>query len=217
MCCASRIGRSPKKRQEEDVTGSPGLLPVRSSPASTPPGFDSAASGRAEGEGSTNRPATPRAARERMQERLLDSPLRQRVPSYDKETIRKEAIEQVQADAEQFFKEDKYHWRSPSKAVEVTAGPCEADEAAWLTFEELVAALPPQKKILLEDVPFPTGLDSKEVYDPKTIKQLMMRWHPDKFHQKYGKLLDQEERFLIKSRVKDAFQQLQQITTAISN
>jgi len=155
------------------------------------------------------RAVTPKAARERM-ERFLKSPVRQRAAgkALDKDRIRREAAEAHTADATDFFEKDSYHWRSPVKTV--TGSLSDGDEEAWECFEALVAK---KKTITVEDIPFPKGLHSDEVYENKVIKKLMMRWHPDKFQQKFGKIVEESERFLIKGRVKEVFQTLQAITT----
>ena len=50
---------------------------------------------------------------------------------------------------------------------------------------------------------------SDEVGDSRALKLLMMRWHPDKFNQRFLSLLAKEEAADIQERVTEVFQMVQ--------
>ena len=84
---------------------------------------------------------------------------------------------------------------------------------SWRAFETFVGGFKPGDKISLPDVPFPRGRDARKMptedalkVNSKALKLLMMRWHPDKFNQKYGGILDEGDAPAIKEQVKDVFQ-----------
>lgn len=56
------------------------------------------------------------------------------------------------------------------------------------------------------DIPFPDGTVFR--VGNKDFKKLAMRWHPDKFLQKWGAKLDPEQKDAIIDRVKATFQKL---------
>eukprot|EP00658_Telonema_sp_P-2_P028608 TRINITY_DN21894_c0_g2_i3.p1 TRINITY_DN21894_c0_g2~~TRINITY_DN21894_c0_g2_i3.p1 ORF type:complete len:321 (+),score=106.36 TRINITY_DN21894_c0_g2_i3:87-965(+) len=81
-------------------------------------------------------------------------------------------------------------------------------------WEKFVAASKNKKVVHMRDIPFPTksSLSNMKFSDQKSrdskFKKLAMRWHPDKFMQKYGKKLDAKEKDKVESRVKEVFQMM---------
>jgi len=79
-------------------------------------------------------------------------------------------------------------------------------DALWQNFEKNVPSV-----IKMTNIPFPSKswfcsfpMDSAE--REKKFKKLVMRWHPDKFQQKYGKKLDPKTKDKILEKVKEVFQ-----------
>ena len=82
----------------------------------------------------------------------------------------------------------------------------------WMKFETRFAGH--KGKIGFGEVPFPaaSSLEAlKRDYDGKIFKKLCLRWHPDKFRQRWGRRLDQGDKEAILEQVKLTFQA---ITTA---
>eukprot|EP00026_Physarum_polycephalum_P011560 Phypoly_transcript_11795.p1 GENE.Phypoly_transcript_11795~~Phypoly_transcript_11795.p1 ORF type:complete len:392 (-),score=107.64 Phypoly_transcript_11795:11-1138(-) len=88
----------------------------------------------------------------------------------------------------------------------------EKDEEKWVEFEDLSLA-----EISLKDVPWPSGpahniLGIKENLPFSAKKQLvragLLRWHPDKFMQKFGSKLVAEDKNLILEKVKEISQSI---------
>jgi len=105
------------------------------------------------------------------------------------------------------------HGSARDKFKEAICVPNEEDDMTWRAFETFIGGFKEGDKILLEDVPFPMGQDARKMraeevslVNSKSLKLLMMRWHPDKFNQKYGGLLDEVDAPMIQERVKDVFQ-----------
>jgi len=77
-------------------------------------------------------------------------------------------------------------------------------EERWARFETAL-----ESTIQLRDIPFPTpeevGVAISILGEKKALKRHMLRWHPDKFLQRYGKRLDAGERDAAMAKVKDAF------------
>jgi hypothetical protein len=72
----------------------------------------------------------------------------------------------------------------------------------------------PDDRLGLADVPFPEGRDAslvrtEEIGESKALKLLMMRWHPDKFNQRFLSLLAEDEAGAIQERVTEVFQRVQ--------
>jgi len=101
-----------------------------------------------------------------------------------------------------------------------------ADEARWQEFQLLNASpaasagVPPTLR--LADVPFPTGPQENPLrLDPAShpavlrsqLRAGILRWHPDKFEQRFGRLLPAQgaERESVLGRVKAIAQQLNQL------
>jgi len=81
-------------------------------------------------------------------------------------------------------------------------------------WEKFVAASKNKEMVNERDIPFPTksSLSNMKFSDQKSLdsnfKKLAMRWHPDKFMQKYGKKLNPKDKESIESRVKEVFQMM---------
>lgn len=101
-------------------------------------------------------------------------------------------------------------WRNP-----MGSGAHLLASTAWAAF---VDRADKRQELRLEHIPFPTTLELKSVVgglsgadNRDSIKLMLLRWHPDKFGQKFGTLLRADERLSILERVKQTFQQIQQI------
>jgi len=72
-------------------------------------------------------------------------------------------------------------------------------------------------EIRVSDVPFPSiakmrasmGLQDNDEAREKTFKKIALRWHPDKFMQRFGSRLHPDDREMIEDKVKDTFQGFQ--------
>jgi hypothetical protein len=80
----------------------------------------------------------------------------------------------------------------------------------WMKFEGRFAGRSKKHKIGLGDIPFPppAALEFllKRDLEGNRYKKLALRWHPDKFAQRCGGQLVEEEREAILDRVKGVFQ-----------
>jgi len=133
-----------------------------------------------------------------------------------------EAYEKMAKDEE----DRRSKWEEWMKQYAVPqAGPSEEEtmahiadhEEKWADFE-----INSPTKIRKQDVPFPTDntirqmakmafLGVKEEGSPvKDFKTLVKRWHPDKFLQKFGKKLEEQEKDSILDKVKEIFQLVQE-------
>jgi len=78
-------------------------------------------------------------------------------------------------------------------------------EALWEAFE---AKAQEEGEITLLDIPFPTDASSYLRVGQKDFKKLAMRWHPDKFMQRFGTKLRAAQKEDILNQVKATFQQV---------
>jgi len=84
-------------------------------------------------------------------------------------------------------------------------------EELWQNFVVKTSSL---STIQLDDIPFPSiakmraqmGKQESDEAREKIFRKVALRWHPDKFLQRYGTKLHEESRQLIMDRVKDTFQ-----------
>lgn len=77
-------------------------------------------------------------------------------------------------------------------------------EASWEAFEEKASK---DGEISLLDIPFPRD-GSVFLVGQKDFKKLAMRWHPDKFMQRFGSKLRESQKDDILNQVKATFQQV---------
>ena len=90
-------------------------------------------------------------------------------------------------------------------------------EALWDQFIASTAAGKGPVEIRLSDVPFPSvakmraqmGLQDNDEARERIFKKVALRWHPDKFMQRFGSRLHPDDRGMIEERVKDTFQGFQ--------
>jgi len=86
-------------------------------------------------------------------------------------------------------------------------GSYEDHEAGWARFER--RALSETGNIRLRDLPCPSARDIQDVGKRSAgFKKLALRWHPDKFIQKFGANLNMAEKESICTRVKEVFQEI---------
>lgn len=82
-------------------------------------------------------------------------------------------------------------------------------ESKWTQLEETAKS---QRKIGLRDVSFPLlSMLRQQVYDKKVYQTQVLRWHPDKFLQRFGTCLQESERDEVVKRVTEVFQILQKL------
>ena len=79
-------------------------------------------------------------------------------------------------------------------------------ENDWASFERTTPRL-----VRMRDVPFPEETVLRAMAQElgggkKAYQTLAMRWHPDKFAQKFGSAIDEKERDAIYDKVKSVFQ-----------
>ena len=84
----------------------------------------------------------------------------------------------------------------------------EAHETMWKAFETK-----PKPVILYTDIPFPDANELAAIAHQlgggkKAFQKLALRWHPDKFLQKYGKSLDSTDKKRVLEKVKEVFQNI---------
>jgi len=107
-----------------------------------------------------------------------------------------------------------------------------ADEARWRTFEEELkpaadASQPEEKKLRSRSIPWPSGPAGNPLHiDPgghpsvvrSQLRSGLLRWHPDKFAQRFGALLPSEPavKDKILDRVKEIAQQLNRLMAELS-
>ena len=91
--------------------------------------------------------------------------------------------------------------RSNPKGVQMAV-----DHAQWMAFEDACfSGLP----VGITEVPFPDkGVLIKRCKsrDKESIKAMMLRWHPDKFQQKYASCIAEGDLAQVMERVKETFQ-----------
>lgn len=76
------------------------------------------------------------------------------------------------------------------------------DDCAWKEFEAKAKRM---QSVRLADIPFPKA---SGCLDNEIFKRWAMRWHPDKFMQKYGRKLHSDERESIHNAVQEVFQDI---------
>ena len=83
-----------------------------------------------------------------------------------------------------------------------TTGSHGTDDSRWLDFESLTSS-----NITMRDIPFPDA-NSKRYSncDKKVFQKLAMRWHPDKFLQRFGNRLGDRDKDRVMLKVKEVFQ-----------
>lgn len=98
-------------------------------------------------------------------------------------------------------------------ALHPQAGP-PYEVTAQQQWEQFVTESRARGRIHIADIPFPTELEleletKSSRFNERLFKQLALRWHPDKFNQKFGAQLAAHECELILTRVKEVFQWIQ--------
>ena len=107
--------------------------------------------------------------------------------------------------------------------IQPTAGQSDQAEVArrrisvidreWMKFEGKFAGRSKRThKVGLADIPFPppAAIEAlKRDFDGTQFKKMALRWHPDKFEQRWGGRLHEDERDAIAVRVQATFEQVQ--------
>lgn len=76
-----------------------------------------------------------------------------------------------------------------------------AQDEQWAKFDAKTGT------ISMKDIPFPNKRTlARDAKNKEQYKKLAMRWHPDKFQQKYGARLAASEKEKITARVVETFQ-----------
>jgi len=123
----------------------------------------------------------------------------------DAERARRAAAEEMNAEADALLSRKK---RGPMVVV-----PSAEDQARWGDFEKKVATLSADVSLCAADIPFPTARDANDAFaegiDTKALKLLIVRWHPDKFNQKFGSKLSSSDREEVQEKINEVFQMVQ--------
>jgi len=87
---------------------------------------------------------------------------------------------------------------------------CEIDEERWQHFEQRITSI---ETLQIQDIPFPNKhkrafIDTEDARK-SDYKRLMLRWHPDKFMQKFGSLIHSSSREEVEDAIKMTFQVIQ--------
>jgi len=99
-----------------------------------------------------------------------------------------------------------YHRGSTPSYSSFSLRRAEAHETRWASFTSQ-----PPKVVLYRDVPFPDQTELCAIAQQlgggkKAFQKLALRWHPDKFSQRFGNQLDPTDKKRILEKVKEVFQ-----------